>query len=55
MITEIRKVETSFALEINHISKFFPGVVALNQISMNIEGVPFMELPGKMVQVNLPY
>ncbi|MCQ6277071.1 sugar ABC transporter ATP-binding protein [Bacillus sp. V3B] len=37
MTTELRKVSTPFALEINHISKFYPGVVALNQISMNLE------------------
>lgn len=37
MTTALKKVGTPFALEINNISKFFPGVVALNQISINTE------------------
>lgn len=37
MTTVLKKADTPFALEINNISKFFPGVVALNQISMNME------------------
>ncbi|WP_394232111.1 sugar ABC transporter ATP-binding protein [Niallia oryzisoli] len=37
MTIALTKTDTPFALEIKNISKFFPGVVALNQISMNIE------------------